>query len=181
MLNFGTQPDFASCCWVKVGNENVIYFLGVVRFPWFVGFFNVAKFIKSLCFFRLRLFLWDLVGQLPLFDYFVQPMYSLLPMRYMLQSHFLHPTCLIVKFPWQWSRLLAQVCDLQLFSHHPKVCATNDNWVSLWIPKIYCNMGIYTLITFCCYLFQLFPSISCQFQQPFIVIPLECTKRVHIC
>lgn len=99
MLNFGTQPDFASCCWVKVGNENVIYFLGVVRFPWFVGFFNVAKFIKSLCFFRLRLFLWDLVGQLPLFDYFVQPMYSLLPMRYMLQSHFLHPTCLIVKFP----------------------------------------------------------------------------------
>lgn len=93
MLNFGTQPEFASCCWVKVGNENAIYFLGVV------GFLNVAKFIKSLYFFRLGSFLWDLVGQLPLFDYFVRPMYSLLPMRYMLQSHFLHPTCLIVKFP----------------------------------------------------------------------------------
>jgi hypothetical protein len=40
-----------------------------------------------------------LVGQQPLFGCFMQPTHSLLSMHSLWQSHFLHFTHLIVKFP----------------------------------------------------------------------------------
>ncbi len=79
--------------------EVAIYLPRVVRFPQSIGFFDVIRFFKSLCFLGSRFFPRDLVGQQPLFGCFMQPTHSLLSMHSLWQSHFLHFTHLIVKFP----------------------------------------------------------------------------------
>lgn len=58
----------------------------------------------------------------------------------------------------------------------------NQWWLSFTLdPHSLLQMGIYTLIASYMCAFRLFPWISCQSQQHFFTIPLECIRRVHMC
>lgn len=80
------------------GFPKVVVFSLSPRFPRVANFPETVGILSPLYFPWWRFFLGDLVGLQPIFNC------SMWPRHCLLQSHWMHPAHLIVKFPWQWSQ-----------------------------------------------------------------------------